>query len=107
MDTADQEKKKKYLQACLNERHNFTPIVASVEVLLWVAGEATLECLAIHLTANLKEPYSRTCGYMKSRVAITLASSTNRCIWVVRDPASQISVTCTQWEDGAGLHLFR
>ena len=49
MDTADREKKKKHLHACLNERRHFAPLVASVNVLLGVEAEATLRRISIHL----------------------------------------------------------
>ena len=80
LDTSEWEKKKKYLHACLNERWHFTPFVASVYGLLGVEAEATLKCIASRLTTKWKEPYSRTYGYVKSRVAITLVRSTNLCI---------------------------
>ena len=34
LDTAEREKKKKYLHTCLNERWNLTPFVDSVDGLL-------------------------------------------------------------------------
>ena len=71
-----------------------------------VEAEATLKRIASRLAIKWKDPYSRTCGYMKSRVVNTLVRETHRCIQGGRVPASQISVTCPQWEDSAGLHLF-
>ena len=44
---------------------------------------------------------------MKSRVAITLAILTHRCILVSRVLAYKISVQQPQFQDGAGLHLYR
>ena len=75
--------------------------------LIRVEAEATLKRIASHLTQKWKEPYSRTCGYVKSRVAITLVPATHCCIQGGRVTASLISVTCLQWEDSAGLHLFK
>ena len=60
--TADQEKKKKYLPACIKERRNFTPFVASVDGLIRVEVEATLKCLSSRLAKKWKEPYSHTCS---------------------------------------------
>ena len=79
-ETAECEKKKKYLNACLKERRHFTPYVASVDGLLGVEAEATLKRIAICLTQNWKEPYSRTCGYVKSIVTITLVRAIHLCI---------------------------
>ena len=72
-----------------------------------VEATATLKRLASHLASNWKQPYLKTCGYVKSRIAITLVRATHRCIWVSGVPAHQISVQKTQWEDVAGLNLFR
>ena len=81
MDNAERDKnKKKYLHTSLNKRRNFTPFIVSVEGLLWVESEATLECLARRLTTKWKGPYIRTCGYIKSIVAITLVRSTHQSI---------------------------
>ena len=107
LDTAEREKKKKYLHAFLNKRQNFTSFVSSVDGLIGVEAEETFKHLAIRLATKRKEPYSRTCGYVKSRVKITQVNSTQGCIRGGRDPASQISVTCPQWEIRSGLHLFQ
>ena len=40
-------------------------------------------------------------------LAITIVKYTHCCIQRARVPESQTSVIRTQWEDGAGLHLFR
>ena len=71
MDTAEREKKKKYLHTCLKERQNCTPFVPSVNGIIAVEAEVTLECLARLLATKWKEPYSCICGYQKGRVEIT------------------------------------
>ena len=68
---------------------------------------AILKRLASSLATKWKLTYSKTCEYVKSRVVITLVRSTHRCIrgsWV---SAHRISVQWPQWEDGAGLNIFR
>ena len=82
------------------------PFIASVDGLLGVEATATLKTIASCLATNWKQTYSKTCGYVKSMIAITLVISTHCCIhrsWV---PAHRISVQQPQWEDGAGLNLF-
>ena len=96
-----------YLEACLQQRRHFSPFVASVDRLLGVEETATLKSLASRLATKWKQFYSKTCQYVKSRIAITLVHATHRCTrgsWV---PAHRISVQKPQWEDGAGLKLFR
>ena len=77
-----------------------------MDVLLGVEAEAALKRIPSRLAQEWKEPYSRACDYVKSRVAITLVRSTHRCIRDARFPESSIRVISPQWEDGAGLHLF-
>ena len=104
---AERGKKKMYLEACLQQRRHFSPFVALVDGLLGVEATATLKKIASRLATKWRQPYSKTCGYVKSRVAITLVRATHRCLcgsWV---PAHRISVQQPQWEDGAGLNLFR
>ena len=79
----------------------------SVDGLLGVEAADILKKIASHLPTKWRQPYSRTCGYIKSRVAITLVRATHRCIRGSRVPAHKISVQRPQWENGARLNLFR
>ena len=96
-----------YLEDCLRQRQQFSPFVASVDVLPGVEDTATLKRIASRLASKWKQTYSKTCGYVKSRIAITLLRATHQCIRGSRVPAHKISVKRPQWEDGAGLALFR
>ena len=51
-----------------------------VNGLLGVEAVATLNRLDSFLATNWKQPYSKTCGYVKSRISITLVRATHRCI---------------------------
>ena len=75
--------------------------------LLGVEATATLKMIASRLATKWRQPYSKTCGYVKSRVAITLVRATHLCLRGSPMPAHQNSVQKTQWEDGAGLNNFR
>ena len=75
--------------------------------LLRVEATATLKRLAIRLYTKYKLPYSKTCGYVKNRIVITLVRATHCCIQGSRVPAHRISVQRPQWEDGSGVNLFR
>ena len=107
LQEVERAKKKMYLKACLQQRRHFPPFDASVDGLLGVEETATLKRIASRLTSKWRQPYSRTCGYVKIRIAITLMQATHRCIQGSRVPAHKISVQRPQWEDGAGLNLFR
>ena len=78
-----------------------------MEELFGVKDEALLKRIASHLATEWKEPYTHTCGYVKSRVVITIVMANYCCIRGTRVTASQISVTRPQQEDGASLHIFR
>ena len=93
---AERGGKRMYLEACLQQRRHFSPFVASVDGLLGVEATATLKRLASHLATKWKQSYSKTCGYVKSRIAISLVRATHCCIRVSRVPAHWISVQRTQ-----------
>ena len=104
---AEKGKKNMYLEACLQQHRNFFPFVPSMDRLLGPEATATLKRIASGLATKWKQPYSNTCGYVKSRVSITLVRATHHCIRGSRVPAHRISVQRPQWEDDAGLNLFR
>ena len=96
-----------YLEACLQQSRNFSPFVALVDGLLGMEATATLKRIASRLASKWNQSYSKTCGYVKSRIAITLLRATHCCIrgsWV---PAHRISVQKPKWKDGAGLNLLK
>ena len=104
---AEQVKKKIYLESCLQIRQHLSPFVAYVDGILGVEASAILKRLAIRLATNWRQPYSRMCVYVKSRITIALVRATHRCIWSSRVLAHKISAQRLQWYDGAGLNLFR
>ena len=104
---AVQGKKKMYLEACLKQRRHFSHFFALVDGLLGVEATATLKRLASRLATKWKQSYSKTCGYVKSRIVITFVCATHRCIRGSRVTAHRISVQRYRWEDSAGLNLFR
>ena len=73
---------------------------ASVDGLLGVEATATMKSISSCLAKKWRQTYSRACGYVKSRVAITLVRATHRCIRGSRVPAQNISFQRSQWEDG-------
>ena len=107
LQESERENKRIYLEACLQQRRHYPPFVASVDGFLGVEAEATLKRIASRLTTKWRQTYSRTRGYVKSRIDTTLVWATHRFIWGSRVPAHRISVQLPQWEDGSGLNLFR
>ena len=107
LQKTEREKKKMYLEACLQQCRHFSPFVASVDGLLGVKATITVKRIASRLTTKWRQTYSRTCRYVKSRFAITFLRATHRCIRGSMVPVHEISVQHPQWEDGAGLNVFR
>ena len=81
-----------YLEAYLQKRRQFSPFAASVDRFLGVEATATLKRLASRLATKWRQPYSKTYGYVKSRIAITLVRATHCCIPGYRVTEHQISV---------------
>ena len=107
LQEAESEMKKIYMEACLQKHQHFSTFIASFDGLLGVEATAALKRIPSCLTKKWRQPYSRTCGYVKSRVSITLVRATHRCIRGSRVPAHKISVHHPQYKDGNGLNLFR
>ena len=104
---AERGRKRVYLEACLQQRRHFSPFIALVDGLLGVEAMSALESLVSRLATKWNQYYSKTCGYVKSRIAITLVRATRRCIRGSWMSVHRISVQRPQWEDGAGLNIFR
>ena len=106
LNEAERGEKRMYLEACLQQPRHLSPFVFSMNGLLGVEVTATLKRLVSRLATKWKQYYSKTCGYTKSRISITLVRATHHCIrgsWVL---AHRMSVQRPQWEDGLGLNLF-
>ena len=67
-----------YLEACLQQRRHFSTFFDSADGLMGVEVKATLKRLASRLATKWRQPYSKTCGYVKSRIAITLMRAIHR-----------------------------
>ena len=80
LQTEEKGKKRKYLEASLWKIRQLSPFIVSVEILLGVEAESNLKRLGSHTVTKWEQPYSRTCGYVKSRMAITLVCSMHRCV---------------------------
>jgi hypothetical protein len=63
--------------------------------------------LSAKLAEKWQKPYSQVCGYVNVRLSIATVRATHLCLRGSRVPAHNISIRRPQWEDGAGLALFR
>ena len=95
-----------YLEAYLQQCRHFSSFVTLVDGFLGVEATAILKRLASFLANKWRQPKSKTCGNVKSRVAFTLVRATHRCIQGSRVPEHRISVQQPHWEDDTKLKLF-
>ena len=96
-----------YLEACIQQRQQFSPFFASVDGILGVEASATPKRIATRLATKWRKQYYRTRGYVNIRIATTLMRATHWCIRDSRVLAHKISVHRLQWEDSSGINLFR
>jgi hypothetical protein len=101
----EKEKKDKYVEHCLARRRHFTPLVFSVDGLRGIEAEAASKRLASRLAAKWRRTYSEVCGFVRSRLALTLVRTTSLCLRGARDPTAKASHA--QWDSGSGLALYR
>ena len=102
---AEKEKKRKYDVACRDARKDFTPLIFSADGLMADKAKAAVKRLATILVGKWDREYSVMCGYIRSRLAITLARSMSHCIRGSRNPV--LKHRSPEFGDGAGLRLYR
>jgi hypothetical protein len=107
LEEHEREKKKKYLAYCIQQRRHFTPFVVSTDGLIGREGKTLLRKLSSLLAEKSGKSYSTVCGYVNSRMSIAIARATHLSLRGSRIPTSKMSVRLPQWEDCAGMNLFR
>lgn len=101
----EQQKKSKYLQACLKQRRSFVPFVVSTDGMLGYEAGNLIKRIAGKLSEKWDLPYSQVCCLVRTKISIACARATHLCLRGSRIPASKISRR-VQWDDGAGVGLF-
>ena len=97
-------KKAKYLQACLDRRRQFTPLVFSVDGMRGKEADAACKRLAALLAQKWKRTYSEVCGFVRSCLQIAAVRSASLSLRGDRDPLAH--APRPQWECGNGLGLY-
>ena len=100
----EKEKKKKHSKACNDAHLHFTPLVFSVDGL--EGSECTAACkqLASKLSAKWNCQHSQICGFVRSRMALTLVRATSRCFRGSRTPRQRVG--SLEWASGSSVRLF-
>ena len=105
LKNAEAEKKRKYLNPCLEQRRHFTPFVVSCEGMMGREADSFIRCLSKRLSKKWFRPYSKIVNFVRTRFAISLVRAKNRCLRGSRIMTDSISKR-VDWEDGAGLGFF-
>jgi hypothetical protein len=107
MEAAEKLKKKKYLQACLEQRQHFTPFVVSVDRLLGKEANTVLKVLAARTATTSGKSYSNVVGHLRARMSIVSVRATHVCLRGSCIPTSQMCNRHPQWDDLTGMALLK
>ena len=73
-------KKGKYLQACLDRRRSFTPLVYSVDGMAFKEARSFEKRIASLLADKWERSYSALVGYVRGRMAMSILRANNACL---------------------------
>jgi hypothetical protein len=80
LEAYKREKKKKYLEACLEQRPHFSPFVVSTDGLLGKESRTYFKKLSMLLAEKWEKPYSEICGYVNAQMSIAMVRATHLCL---------------------------
>ena len=75
LERAAKAKKAKYLQACMDRRRSFTPLVYSVDGMDYKEVKAFEKRIACLLAEKWDRPYSEMVGYVRGRMGMAVIRS--------------------------------
>ena len=80
LQTAEQEKKKKYLEAVQTGRATFSPFVVSVDGVLGREVNVLIKHLAEKIAYIWEKSLSEVTGWVRARMAFAILRATNLCL---------------------------
>ena len=86
----EKEKKDLYLQACLERRRTFTPMVYSSDVIPGAEDLAAQKRLAALLSYKLKREYLEMCGFVRAQMSLAIVRSNSLLLHIPRDKGVRI-----------------
>ena len=75
LEKAEKEKKDLYLQACLERRRTFTPMIYSADGITGTEALAAQNRLPALLSYKLKREYSEMCGFVRASMSLAMVKS--------------------------------
>ena len=103
---AEKEKNDLYLQACLERRRNFTPMVYSADGIPGTEALAAQKRLAALLSYKLKREYSEMCGFVRARMSLAIVISNSLLLRGPHDKGARIRQQ-PELTDGVVMPLLR
>jgi hypothetical protein len=91
LEAHEKEKKKKYLEACLEQRRTFTPFVVSTDGLLGKEAKTLLKKPSTLLAEKWWKSYSEVCGYVNALMSIAIVRARHLCLRGFRVTSSHMS----------------
>ena len=79
--SAEVEKKRKYLQACVNRYATFTPLCVSTDGMLGSEAEFFVKRLGDFLAARWERPYSIVMGWVRAHLSFAILRAALLCVW--------------------------
>ena len=80
LQTAELEKKRKYLQACQDRRAAFTPLCVSVDGLLGKEADFFIHRLCDFLSIKWERPFSLVMNWIRARLSFAILRATLLCV---------------------------
>ena len=102
---AEEEKKDLHLQARLDRRRNFTPMVYSVDRIPGSEALAAKKRLSALLRYKLKQEYSEMCGFVRARMSLEIVRSNSLLLSGSHDKGARIRQR-PELKDGAVMALL-
>ena len=78
--SAENEKKKKYLDAVEARHASFTPFVTSIDGVLAREANSVIKLLATNIALKWEKPLSEVTGWVRVTLAFAIPRATNLCI---------------------------
>ena len=102
---AEKEKKDLYLQACVERRRAFTPMVYSAYGIPGAEAFAAQKRLVALLSYKLKREYSEMCGFVRARMSLVIVRSNSLLLCSSREKGARI-LQQPKLTDGAVMVLL-
>jgi len=81
LSSAEDEKKHKYLQSCLDQHATFTPLCVSVDDMLGSEAEFFVKRIGDFLPAKWKRPYTVVMRWVRGRLSFAILWAALLCVW--------------------------